>query len=423
MRNLPCGRLSISYGRQTVKPFPAKSHARVNLGRIPKIFFPLLGFLPRVSLNFLETRFLPSDFNQLPDASTLRRIWSGHSTAFVRQTVYPDLYCCPSRTPSPEAVKSTLRRTGPMGFLLDCDADFFLVHEDPSPECRNWEESAGSNPATREQDLARFRRLTGEIPLAGAHGHSQSPQALGMAVQEVDWGKFAVVVSLDIAVPLELRRRYPQVMWVYFPADPGTPTAKRARRTPPEGFSVSLTHTHRRFPVRPGLSSLAIECPYSFQSSWSWDQVWPDHKERRGIMVEHQTFDLLKDEQRRQLEDIGPVRKPQGSVSKVAALLRASKYYLRLQGGPLSGNGQVEAIMAGCLALGNPATYVQRSLFIPATVAPDFEQALSRIRFFESHPEEFEATRFTQQTVAEFVCFRRPAHQLLQHLKKWQRKK
>jgi hypothetical protein len=139
-------------------------------------------------------------------------------------------------------------------------------------------------------------------------------------------------------------------------------------------------------------------------------------------MVEHQTFDLLKDDQRRQLEDFGPVRKPRGSVSEVASLLLASKYYLRLQGGPLSGNGQVEAVMAGCLALGNPATYVQRSLFIPPTVTPDFGEALRRIRFFESHPEDFEAAKATQLAVAEFVCFRRPAFQLLQHLERHRRR-
>jgi len=239
---------------------------------------------------------------------------------------------------------------------------------------------------------------------------------MSLAVPSVDWGKFHVVVSIDIAIPVELRRRYPEVMWVYFPADPGTPTAKRARRRPPEGFSVSLTHTHRRFPVRPNLSSSAIECPYSFQSSYSWDQVWPSQIKREGTMVEHQTYDRLDGKQRQLLSSLGTVRKPHGSVSEVAAMLRASKYYLRLQGGPLTGNGQVEAVMAGCLALGDPSTYVQRSLFTPQTVTPNFDSALAKLRYFESSPLDYEKARAEQHAVAEFVCFRRPAFQLLQHL-------
>jgi len=303
-----------------------------------------------------------------------------------------------------------------MGFLLDLKADFFMVQEDSAPECRNWEESVGSNPATREGDLAQARRITGEIPCGGSLGHTKSPEAMGMTPESVDWSRYQMVVSIDIAIPIKLRRRYPQVMWVYFPADPGTPTAKRARRKPPEGFCVSLTHTHRRFPVRPGLSLAAIECPYSFQSSYSWDQVWPSRVKREGVMIEHQTYALLDEKQRQQLASLGTVRKPQGSVSEVAAMLRTSKYYLRLEGGPLTGNGQVEAVMAGCLALGDPGTYVQRSLFTPQTVTPSFESALKRLLFFESRPAEYEKARAEQLAVAEFVCFRRPGYHLLQHL-------
>lgn len=291
-----------------------------------------------------------------------------------------------------------------------------MVLEDLAPECRNWEESVGSNPTTRETELAGARRLTAEIPHAGTLGHTRTPGEMAVDPGKVDWNQFKMVVSIDIAIPVELRQRYPDVMWVYFPADPGTPTAKRARQTPPEGFSVSLTHTHRRFPVRPNLSSSAIECPYSFQSSFSWDQVWHSQIKREGTMVEHQTYDLLDGKQRQRLASLGTVRKPHGSVSEVAAMLRASKFYLRLQGGPLTGNGQVEAIMAGCLALGDPGTYVQRSLFTPQTVTPSFDSALAKLRYFESSPLDYEKARAEQLAVAEFVCFRRPAFQLLQHL-------
>lgn len=386
------------------------------MGRIPNTIIPMLCFLPRPWLSRLETHFLPTDFDLIPDAPTLRRLWSQNSVALVKQAIYDDLYCCPSFTPAELAVRSSLRRTGPMGLLLDIGAVFFLVHEDFATECLSWGESVASNPITRQRDLERYRRLASKIPLEGSREHTRSPAEMALFVQDVDWGRFNVVISIDIAIPENLRRRYPQVMWVYFPADPGTPTAKRARRTPPDGFFVSLTHTHRRFPVRPRLSSSAVECPYSFQSSFSWDQVWPCYDQRDGVMVEHQTYALLDAKQRDQLAALGTVRKPQGTVSEVAAMLRASKYYLRLQGGPLTGNGQVEAVMAGCLALGDPGTYVQRSLFTPKTVTPNFNSALDKLLYFESRPLEYEKARTEQLAIAEFLCFRRPAFQLLQHL-------
>ena len=162
-----------------------------------------------------------------------------HKVAFVKQSVYNDLYCCPSRTPAPNAVRSSLLRTGPMGFLTDLGADFWHVAEDPAPECKTWEESPGSNPET---DLEIFRSRQREIPLKGVHGHNQTPLGMSVSVDAIPWGKYDVIISLDIAVPLRIMNLHPHVLWVYFPADPGTPTSKSSRRTPPNGFDVALTH-------------------------------------------------------------------------------------------------------------------------------------------------------------------------------------
>jgi hypothetical protein len=98
--------------------------------------------------------------------------------------------------------------------------------------------------------------------------------------------------------------------------------------------------------------------------------------------------------------------------------LLSSSYYLSLYGHPLTGNGQIEAIMAGCLSIGDPETYVQRSLYTPVTVVPDFISSLHRIEEFERNPNLREQSRQEQQAIAEYICFRRPAYQLLTFLKK-----
>jgi len=372
---------------------------------------------PRLLLDTAEIRLLPQSLASLPDKQKIADLWSQHRVALVKQALYGDLYCAPPNQSPQTTAFSSLRRTGPLGLVVDFQASFWMVHEDSAPECHRWEESVGSNPATREADLRRARSFPDQ-PLPACHRFAgKTPRSMAVRVDEVPWGNFDVVVSMDVSVPLRVIRSHPKISWIYFPSDPGTPTAKRARRRPPEGFSVSLTHTHRRFPVRPGLGPAAIECPYSFQSSFSWDQVWPSQIKREGTMVEHQTYDLLDEKQRQLLASLGTVRKPHGSVAEVASMLRSSKYYLRLKGGPLSGNGQVEAIMAGCLALGDPGTYVQRSLFTPQTVTPSFDSALAKLRYFESSPLDYEKARAEQLAVAEWVCFRRPAWQLLQKVR------
>jgi len=237
-------------------------------------------------------------------------------------------------------------------------------------------------------------------------------------VDAIPWGKYDVIISLDIAVPLRIMNLHPHVLWVYFPADPGTPTSKSARCTPPNGFDVALTHMHRRFSVRPGLGSRTIDCPYSFQTPFSWKSTWAQPPERAGVMVEGKTYGKLTPDQLASLTRFGPVRRPQGSVSEMAHNLLSSRYYLSLYGHPLTGNGQIEAIMAGCLSIGDPETYVQRSLYTPLTVVPDFASSLQRIEEFERSPNLREQSRQEQQAIAEYICFRRPAYQLLTFLQK-----
>jgi len=383
--------------------------------RLPDKVNRILGLLPRAILDRLEVSVLPSSFDHIPSSDSLRLAWASVRCALLKQCVYNDLYCCFSRTPAAEAIRSSLLRTGPMGFLTDLRAEFWHVREDEAMECKTWEESPGSNPAA---DLTAFRARQHHVHLQGQAGHTRSPWEMSVPVDEVPFGAYDIVISLDIAVPLQIRRRHPNILWVYCPTDPGTPTAKSARRTPPEGFDVTLTHMHRRFPVRPNLGSRSIDCPYSFQSPFSWQAVWPINPVREGVMVEGKTHGKLRPGQLAKLGRFGPVRRPKGSVSQLAKDLLSSRYYLSLYGNPLTGNGQVEAIMAGCLSVGDPRTYVQRSLFTPDTAANDFDSALLRISAFEADPVLRQQARDDQKAIAEYICFRRPSHQLLKFLHK-----
>jgi len=385
-----------------------------SLRRIPDALLPMLSLLPRSLLNRIEVAALPGCFDSLPEPETLRQEARSFRWALLRQTIYPDLYCCPPGTPPAKAARSTLQRLGPAAFLSDFGADFWLVREDSAPECRAWEESVGSHPGT---DLAQFREHQHQIPHDGARSHRRTPWEDSVPVEEVPFSKYDGVISIDIAVPDRILKAHPRILWVTLPADPGTPTAKAGWKNPPGLWNVNLTHLHRRFPVRPSLGPRTVECPYSFQSRHTWETLFPENSgpsgDRRGCFLEAQTFRALSREQHSRLESFGPVRRPQGSLPDVARSLRASRYYIQLTGGPLTGNGQVEAVMAGCLAIGNPASYVQRSLFLPGLVAGSFPDLLNLLAHLES--DELFRRDFAagQARVAELVCFRRPAHQLL----------
>lgn len=382
------------------------------LPRIPGVLTPCLALLPRPVLNRLEVSCLPASFDRIPGAGELRLAAGRLRWAVVRQSTYPDLYSCPPGSPAREAVLSSLQRMGPAALLVDLRADFWLVREDPAPECRVWEESVGSHPGT---DLGKFRAEQHRVPHGGRRGHARPPMADAVGVDDIPWDRYDAVVSVDISVPERILRLHPRILWVTLPADPGTPTAKAGWKKPPFSWDVNLTHLHRRFPVRPGLGPQTVECPYSLQSPFTWQELFgdPPGSARTGCYLETQTHAALDASGRAGLENLGPLRHPQGGLPDVAQALRAARYYVQMTGGPLTGNGQIEAIFAGCLAVGNPASYVQRSLFLPGLAAGSFPLVQALLARLESDPARRESLRQAQRAVAEFICFRRPVHRLL----------
>jgi len=382
------------------------------LARIPGVLTPFLALLPRPVLDRLEISCLPVSFDTLPSAEALRESARKLRWALVKQSIYPDLYSCPPRTPAREAVLSTIQRMGPAAFLVDLQADFWLVREDFAPECRVWEESVGSHAGT---DLRKFRAEQDRVPHGGRRGHQRTPAQDAVAVGEVPWERYDIVVSVDVSVPERILRAHPRILWVTLPADPGTPTAKAGWKRPPFSWDVNLTHLHRRFPVRPGLGPRTLECPYSLQSPQTWTEIFgPAEKlPRSGCFLETQTHAALDSDGLAELQTLGPVGRPLGSLPDVARTLLASRYYVQMTGGPLTGNGQIEAVMAGCLAVGNPASYVQRSLFLPGLEVDSRPSLLALLRGLEADPARREALRGAQQSVAEYLCFRRPLHRLL----------
>jgi len=314
--------------------------------------------LPRPWLDQIEIsesfvpRFSPgvaAEINQ-----TLRSL----KTALVRQDVFRDLYCCDPSLPKEAIVKKSVRRTGPAAVLVDWNADYWIVREDSAPECGVWEEKIAGDPSASAHEYRKNKDLVWTGPRSG---HFDKPfSAYAVSVDEVNWNQYDIIVCIDIPVPFRIMEKTTKPLWAFLPGDPGTPTAKRSLRFPPGPFHVSLSHGFRKIPVRPSNGVRTIEFPFTFLSRGTWGKLYPTgpSHERSGTMVEHQTLALLTRPQREALDKIGPVRGPIGSITNVAANLNLSHFYFRCGGGPIIGNGIVEAAAAGCVSVGNIKEFV-----------------------------------------------------------------
>lgn len=365
-------------------------------------------WLPRSFLDRLETseKGIPSLPN-LQNEDWFRR-FQDLRIALVRQDVFGDLYCAPRGVSGPELVRQSVRRTGPAGLVVDFQADYWILREDSAAECAVWAEKLAGAPATQ---VATSRSRKDRIPVPGfstSFGH----QAVG--VDEVSWDNYDLVISVDISVPFRILARTRRPLWAYLPGDPGVPTAKASLRRPPGNYDLSLTHSFRRFPVRPGLGRWVVEFPYTFLRQKTWQRVFGSEPEegRNGTMVEHQTESLLSVEERAELEAFGPIRRPEGSITEVAKRLNQSRYYFRCGGGPIVGNGLVEAAAAGCIALGNHREFVNRSLLCRSNLCSSRRVGIEKIRKLAGDPQHSARLQVLQGCLVDYFCFYRPTRQI-----------
>jgi len=358
------------------------------------------GWLPRFWLDRLE---LAGPDRHLPDPEAtdeLVRRFGDLRIALVRQEVFDDLYRGDLGVRGEELVRQSVKRTGPAGLPVDLGADYWIVREDPAPECRVWEEKFSGDPSAA---LERYRRES-RIPFA--------PRAVPCA--EVPWEDYDLVITVDVAVPFALMARTRRPVWAYLPGDPGTVTAKRSLRRPPGNYHLALSHSFRRLAVRPSLGPRTVEFPYGFLRRKTWQRVFPetDGSPREGIMLESHTAALMGEEERREFQPWGPLRRPSGPIRQVAADLNASQFYLRCGGRPLVGNGLIEAVAAGCVAVGPPGEFISRSLLTGLGPVRNRGEAAAEIRRLAEDPDRCRRVREAQGRRLDYYCFHRPAEDL-----------
>ena len=369
----------------------------------------LLSLLPRQALDRLETGAWRIPEPDLLGCEKWVTALREMRIALVRQDVYSDLYCCNPKMSGPEIVRHSVRRTGPAGLLVDLHADYWVVKEDAAPECAIWTEKIANDP----DPCAQTYRAQKDRPPGAGFVNCFSDYAV--KVDEIPWDRYDLVVSIDISVPFRIIQRSRRPLWAYLPGDPGVPTAKRSLQEPPGNYDISLSHSFRRHSVRPSLGPRTVEFPYTFLRRGSWDKIFPrsQTERRRGTMVEHQTEKLLSDPERQKLQGIGPLRRPEGSILDVAERLNRSAFYFRCGGGPIVGNGIVEAAASGCLAVGNAREFVNRSLFCHPNVWFTREAGIDRILELASDPKSLDQWVGIQGRLLDYYCFYRPIREIL----------
>ncbi len=305
----------------------------------------------------------------------------------------------------PAIVASSNWRSGPLGLWEAFDTSARIVFEDPAPECQRG-----------KQQWSQYVRGWELWP----------PGSTADDADLVDWAHYDVVISIDVAVPTRIVRRFPSVMWCYYFIE-GGPTGidERFRGSPFFSYNVFLNHRLAKSLLASDSAGLrrmrksrraVLDFPYYMQSARSVRKLHPQLADvpRTGVCLSHHSREVLRDGERAALARTGPVRTEWRTIADIhRAELESAYFVVHPASKPSVGVALIEAISAGCLVLAP----TDRVLGFPELLAPGLEfrtmdELLGLLESLENDPRTREGYRLQQERLVEEWCYRNPAHNL-----------
>ena len=377
--------------------------SRAGLIPLPGGIESLGWFFPRSLLAAMEIHGWPAGFGGADPKEDLA-FWSSRRVALVRQSAYPSLYSPYSADVWMDRVLSAMKHFGPLSFLAELNADYWVVRQSPEPETFLWKGKYSLDPNPE----ASWRRAT-ERTEAWESSH-EGRQAV--SVDDVDWSSYDLIVGFDVPIPERIVQRCPQTLWTYYSVEAGGPLQKNSLLRPAAGYHIFLNHGFRRFRSRPRNRRHVLEFPFTFQSRQAWKDL-ALHAGLAGSMRENQVVLDRASPPPSQLGSRLTLRHLEGNSGKNPAhtylkQMISSRFAIRTDPRPRWGNWAVEAIQAGCLFLGRADSLAMPGILLPALMAETTDQAWAKAEKLLEQPDEMELLLRLQANLADYLCFRRP---------------
>jgi hypothetical protein len=240
-------------------------------------------------------------------------------------------------------VASSKVRCGPIGLWEKFDTHVRIIQDQKDWECQEGRKAWG-----------RYVE----------HWNDWPDEKNAEEVEAIDWGQYDIVISVDIAVPTRIVKKYTQVLWCYYWIEGGPRAIDTIHRGSPfYGYNVFLNHRPAKVKIGTGAPEVismqyqrrtVLDFPYFILSSKSVQNLYPEitPEQRRGVMLNEHSYKVLTDSRDAALSKFGQVRREYQDLAQLQKFLVLSKYYVMLPDSKnVVGLGAAEAISAGCLAL------------------------------------------------------------------------
>ncbi len=333
--------------------------------------------------------------------------------ALVKQEVYQDLYVCPvTEKDAGNILFSSQGRVGPIGLIAELGADFYIVKEE-----MQWETQIYRRVIPH---MAKYLYMLKTQTLDKIPGQEfkrpGSPHANGefaVSCYDVDWGKYDIVISINVSLPGSLVRCYPCTLFAYMIGE-----ANMATRTARFGYDVTLNQMARGIVAeRCGV----VDFPYTFVNGDTLQRIMEEKLGRQskseGVFME------INSTRERPVTKIPkhfiPLQESgqkiilhKQLISENLESIFDARYFVKMGGRNIRGNSAAEAISLGTLVIMNRDEIIHKELITKECNVKTMDDVIALISRLENNPDEYARLLKAQQQNLEHLFFRLPLKSL-----------
>ncbi|MEM1442131.1 MAG: hypothetical protein AAGF67_07290 [Verrucomicrobiota bacterium] len=326
---------------------------------------------------------------------------------FVKQDVYQDLYVCSNEASPEELLASSAMRVGPYGLFSRLHADFRILKEEPNKETQIYRESL---PHLADDMWLMKGHTLRELPGMGfaEPGTEDTNGMFSVSAESVDWGAYDVVISVNVAIPRKIVKRFPSVLFCYMIGE-----ANVHFNRPKFGYDCVLNQEARGKGVN--VLNWVVDFPYTFLGRDCLESFAVQRfgeVERGGIYPE---INMCPDRpvekipvELSELSEEFSIHLHRQNISENIQQLQRSKFFVKVGGRVTRGNGVVEAISAGCLALFRKEEVIHDSFYLKELAFDDGTGLSQLVRDLANDSARWEELQNKQRDLIEEFHFRRP---------------
>jgi len=331
--------------------------------------------------------------------------------AVVKSENYPDLWVCDRTKNKIDIFKTTLMRCSPIGLIEHFDTEFIIVEDSQEFPCNVYVHNAAD--ALKNIAHVKENKFGQVLPFLDETYHKDKTiHQVAHNIDTIAWNNYDIVITINACIPNKTIENYPNVLWCYYISENEESFLQYKLGKYDVLLDQDVNKTHN--------ISFSIGFPYIFLTSNTLKNV---HKqifhvenveEKTGIFIE------VNNTQERPVQYPKPEFKyisekcniplyihHQNIVENLHRLCK-SKYFIKIYGRIIRGNGVIEAISAGTLVLLNKKLITFNDMIPNECHVETPEDIIEKIQYFENNHDKYTDMIKCQQHLLEEQYVKKP---------------